>query len=80
MAKGFFDRFRAPIMGTLRKDPFDKLIEHAKVVRECTETMQNAIEAYFNGDFESFEKYRNAVRENENRADNIKRNIRKFKS
>ena len=63
-------------MGTLRKDPFDKLIEHAKVVRKCTESMQLATNAYFRGDFEEFETYRATVREDEHAADIIKKNIR----
>ncbi|MBN1785625.1 MAG: TIGR00153 family protein [Candidatus Methanofastidiosa archaeon] len=76
MPKKFIDRIRAPILGTLSTDPFEKLIEHAKLVNKCTKSMQMAVEAYFKGDFDTFEEYRAIVIEEEEMADKLKRSIR----
>ncbi|HPR42636.1 MAG TPA: TIGR00153 family protein [Candidatus Methanofastidiosa archaeon] len=76
MPKKFLDRFRVPIIGTLSMDPFVNLIEHAKVINECTIVLKEAVDAYFSGDFESFRKYREIVIEKEEQADRLKRNIR----
>jgi len=76
MSKRFRDRIRVPILGTLSADPLEKLIKHAKMVKKCTESMQIAVEAYFDGDFDKFENYRQKVIEEEEKADRIKRSIR----
>ncbi|MHC1608659.1 MAG: TIGR00153 family protein [Candidatus Methanofastidiosia archaeon] len=70
------DRIRVPLLGALRTDPFEKLNEHAKMVKVCTESMKHAMKAYFEGDFDTFDKYRLKVIKDEEKADIIKRNIR----
>jgi len=76
MTKKFIDRIRSPLIGALSNDPFDKLIQHAKIVNECTQYMQQAVDAYFSGDFAEFEKNRKKVIELEEEADKLKRTIR----
>jgi len=73
---GILDRIRVPLLGTLRPDPFKRLNDHAKIVKCCTESMQAAVTAYFEGDFKRFETYRVKVTEQEGEADLIKKNIR----
>ena len=73
---GIRDRIRVPLLGTLRPDPFVKLNQHAKMVKKCTESMQEAIVAFFKADFETFEQKRGEVRELEGSADDLKKSIR----
>lgn len=69
-------RYRAPISSTLRKSPFDGLIEHAAKVRECVEALDEALSAFEKGDMESFKEKSKRVEELESEADRIKANIR----
>ncbi len=73
---GIRNRFRVPLLGVLRPDPFVKLNQHAKIVKKCTESMQEAIIAFFNADFEIFEKKRAEVQALEGSADDLKKSIR----
>jgi len=76
MPKKFIERIRSPLIGALSKDPFEKLIQHANIVNDCTKSMQMALDSYFSGNFTEFHKYRQIVIEQEGEADKLKRNIR----
>ncbi len=67
---------RVPIIETLRKSPFEALIDHAKIVNESVAILREEIEAYIGGDFEKFEEKRKKIEELELKADYIKSNIR----
>ena len=67
---------KAAIGMTLRKSPFDGLIEHAAKVRECVRALDEALSAFGAGDMEKFEKMKRRVEELESEADRIKANIR----
>lgn len=73
---GIRDRFRVPLLGTLRPDPFVKLNQHAKMVKKCTESMKESVYAYFDGDFETFNTKRIEVKELEGAADDLKKSLR----
>jgi len=56
--------------------PFDELIEHAEVVRECAWAFQQAMECYASEKCQIFEEYLEEVDKLESKADAIKRRIR----
>ncbi len=59
-----------------RKSPFDGLVEHAEKVSIGARKFKEAIEAYFQKDYDKFEILSNEVMRIENEADNIKGNTR----
>ncbi len=67
---------RAPIIETLRKSPFEALVEHAGIVKESASLLRDEIKAYLDGNFEKFEEIRKKIEELELKADHIKSNIR----
>ncbi len=67
---------RAPIIDTLRKSPFEALIEHAGIVKESAKILRDEMNAYMDSKYEEFEKLRKEVEELELKADYIKSNIR----
>ena len=67
---------RTPIIDTLRKSPFEALIEHAKIVEESAKVLKGAYEDYLRGDYEEFERNKKVIEEMELKADYIKSNIR----
>jgi len=58
------------------KSPFKPLIKHAEVVLETVETLERALEAWENGDYENMRKYAKKVDDLEDFADKIKEEIR----
>ncbi len=69
-------KYRAPVGKTLRRSPFDGLIEHASKVKECVKALDEALTAFEKGDMERFREKKKRVEELENEADRIKSNIR----
>jgi predicted phosphate transport protein (TIGR00153 family) len=67
---------RAPIAQTIRKSPFRGLQEHFKYVRSGITTWKKAISAYLDEDYSNFQKLAVKVDKNEQKADDIKGNIR----
>ena len=67
---------KAAVGMTLRKSPFDGLIEHAAKVRECVHALDEALSAFGAGNMERFEEIKRKVEELESEADRIKSNIR----
>jgi len=67
---------RTPIIETLRKSPFEALIDHAKIVEEAAKMLKDAFEDYLKGNYEEFEKNRKLIEDMELKADYIKSNIR----
>jgi hypothetical protein len=67
---------RAPIIDTLRKSPFEALIEHAGIVKESAKLLREEMNAYLDGRYDEFEKLKKEVEELELKADYIKSNIR----
>ncbi|NPA75847.1 MAG: TIGR00153 family protein [Euryarchaeota archaeon] len=67
---------RAPIIETLRKSPFEALVEHAGIVKKSAQLLREEMNAYLDGRFEEFEKLKKEVEELELKADYIKSNIR----
>lgn len=67
---------RVPILKTLRRSPFDGLLEHAKKVRECVHKLKEAVECYADKKYEEFEKLADEILKLENEADWIKGNVR----
>lgn len=66
---------RIPIIGALRVSPFDKLLEHAKKIKECVAVLRNCLTTYCEGNYIESEKLSKKVIELEHRADLIKGNI-----
>lgn len=69
-------KYRAPIGETLRKSPFEGLIEHAGKVKECVTALNEALTAFGEGDMEKFRTLKKRVEKLESEADRIKSNIR----
>ncbi len=67
---------RIPIVKTLRRSPFEKLMEHAKIVLEGGQELKKMFEAYLKGEFSEFEQSMKKIDELESQADRIKGNIR----
>lgn len=66
---------RIPILGVLRVSPFDKLLEHARKIKECVTVLRDCLTTYCEGDFEKSEKLSKQVIQIEHEADIIKGNI-----
>lgn len=56
--------------------PFEELIEHAEIVKECAWAFQQAMECYVSEKCRTFEEYREEVDKLESEADAVKRRIR----
>lgn len=69
-------RHRTPVGNTLRRSPFDGLINHAAKVRECVKALEDALYYFERGDMERFREMKKKVEELESEADRIKANIR----
>ncbi len=67
---------RVPIIGTLRKSPFEALEEHSGIVKKSASILREEIKDYLEGNFDDFEKKRKEIEELELKADYIKSNIR----
>ncbi len=67
---------RVPVEMTLRRSPFDGLIEHAAKVRECVNALDDALSAFEKGDMDRFKELKKKVEELESEADRIKANVR----
>jgi len=67
---------RSPIVMSWRRSPFEGLMEHARLVKECLEPLRKAVESYLAGNTEEYEKYKNEVLEREHQADIVKSRVR----
>ncbi len=67
---------RTPIIQTLRKSPFEALIDHGRIVHESAKMLKDAFFDYLNGNYEDFEEKRKKIEKLELDADYIKSNIR----
>jgi len=67
---------RIPFLSFFMTSPFDELIEHAEVVKECAWAFQQAMECYASEKCQIFEDYLEEVDKLESEADSIKRRIR----
>jgi len=67
---------RSPIVMSWRRSPFEGLMEHARLVRECLGPLRKAVESYLAGDMEEYEKYKKEVLEREHQADIVKSRVR----
>jgi predicted phosphate transport protein (TIGR00153 family) len=65
------------VLGNLfRSSPLGNTLKHAEKVAQCGPLFLTAVQAYFIGDRDSFELHKEDIREIENEADRMKRNIR----
>ena len=67
---------RAPLATSWRKSPFEGLMEHAHLVRECMVPLREAVQAYMEGDMERYAAASKKVSEKEHEADLIKSRVR----
>ncbi|MDY6971543.1 MAG: TIGR00153 family protein [Thermodesulfobacteriota bacterium] len=67
---------RIPFLSFFMTSPFEMLIEHAEIVKECGWAFQQAMECYVSKKCKRFEEYREEVDKLESEADTIKRRIR----
>ncbi len=67
---------RTPIIETLRKSPFEALIDHARIVEESAKLLRVAFNDYMSENYDDFEEKRKKIEELELKADYIKSNIR----
>jgi predicted phosphate transport protein (TIGR00153 family) len=67
---------RMPVGNTLRKSPFEGLYLHAEKVKECIATLDEALRAYCDGNYDEFKVLTQKVAELEGEADQIKGNVR----
>ena len=67
---------RVPFLSFFMTSPFEGLIEHAEIVKECAWAFQQAMECYSDKNCERFEEYREEVDKLESQADSVKRRIR----
>ena len=67
---------RTPIIQTLRKSPFEALIDHGKIIHRSAKLLKEAFSDYIEGNYEDFEKKRKEIEKLELEADYIKSNIR----
>jgi predicted phosphate transport protein (TIGR00153 family) len=65
------------VLGNLfRRSPLENTLRHADKVAQCGPIFVNAVKAYFSGDRDRFELLKEDIRELENEADRMKRNVR----
>jgi len=67
---------RIPFLSFFMTSPFEELIEHAEIVKECAWAFQQAMECYVADECLRFGEYREEVDKLESEADAIKRRIR----
>ena len=67
---------RVPIIETLRKSPFEALIEHVGIVKRSAKLLKDEINAYLDGRYDEFDSLRKEIEELELKADYVKSNIR----
>lgn len=67
---------RMPVVNTLRKSPFEGLYLHSEKVKECIATLDEALRAYCEENYDEFKVLTKKVVELEGEADQIKGNIR----
>lgn len=67
---------RIPFSSMFMTSPFEGLEEHAKMVKECAWTFQQAIECHVSQRCPNFETLRETISNLESRADAVKRRIR----
>jgi|Deesub1362B_J571_1020462.scaffolds.fasta_scaffold05190_2 hypothetical protein len=67
---------RIPVAKTVRRSPFDLLLDHAGKIKEALAVMRDGCNAYLRGDFDVLNEARKRVDELESEADRIKGNIR----
>ncbi len=67
---------RTPIIQTLRKSPFEALIDHGSIVYESAQLLRDAFHDYLDENYQDFEEKRKKIEELELKADYIKSNIR----
>jgi len=67
---------RIPFISMFITSPFDGLLEHAEIIKECTWIFQQAIECHVSKDCRQFEEFRQEVHRLEHDADAVKRRIR----
>jgi predicted phosphate transport protein (TIGR00153 family) len=67
---------RAPVAETFRKSPFEGLYRHSEKVKECIATLDKALRAYCDGNYDDFKLLTKKVVELEGEADQIKGNVR----
>jgi predicted phosphate transport protein (TIGR00153 family) len=65
------------VLGNLfRRSPLENTLRHADKVAQCGPIFVTAVKAYFDGKRDEFELLKEDIRELENEADRMKRNIR----
>ena len=67
---------RTPIIETLRKSPFEALMDHAEIVCESGKLLTNVFEDLLQNKFEDIDERRKKIEKLELEADYIKSNIR----
>jgi len=67
---------RIPFLSFFMTSPFEELIEHAEIVKECAWAFQQAMECYIAEECGRFEEYKEEVDKLESQADAVKRRIR----
>jgi len=67
---------RIPFLSFFMTSPFEELIEHAEIVKECAWAFQQAMECYAADKCQRFDEYREEVDKLESQADAVKRRIR----
>jgi predicted phosphate transport protein (TIGR00153 family) len=67
---------RMPVGNTLRRSPFEGLYLHSEKVKECIATLDDALRAYCEEDYDRFHMQTKRVIELEGEADQIKGNVR----
>ena len=65
------------VLGNLfRHSPLENTLRHAETVARCGPIFVNAVKSYFENDRDKFEFLKEDIREIENEADRMKRNMR----
>ena len=67
---------RAPIVSTIRRSPFNLLIDHSEKVMACVVQLKEGVGFYLSGDYEKSIEYMEIVSRLEHEADMVKANIR----
>jgi predicted phosphate transport protein (TIGR00153 family) len=67
---------RTPILQTLRKSPFDGLLNHFNCVKKGIKVWEKTVNFYINEDYQNFKKHLKLVDKYEQQADRVKGNIR----
>ncbi len=67
---------RVPVVQTVRRSPFDGMIEHAGKIKECLNALKQAVRHYVDGEYEKAGGHIERVKKLEGEADLIKSNIR----